>query len=413
MPFILTCDHCQAKLRTAAEVVAGRVVTCPKCGDQFEARSDNQREEGKAAPTWEVVEDDPPPRRSASRREWEEDDDELVRRRSRDDDWDEDDDRPRRRENRESRGKSGRSKLALWIGGGAAVLLLIGVGVYFATRGGSSGVTADRQGARAAEEVDARPKRELPPELFAFWPGEPYWITFSDHTFAPETDATAKVTLTDQAKALGLSADQVMHSVNYSGLMASGRVVGYSLRGPIDLRQNATRAKWKELKTPMGAVFQGTSSTDQPFQAFQPKPNIVVILQPSTSLVYAATDTKLAEEMMKRGSGDKSIPAALWELMHEVSTFPRVSGKVCGKDEEFMRIDAKYRVDGYARSPTQTEELTCWEFPSPDEAKRAEVAQKQVNNQTGTGSRPGREVRYWIKGNRLYRLIREQQAEKK
>src|SRR2546421_250363 len=154
MPYLITCDHCGTSLRTRACRPAGDVIDCPKCGDRFEVRAGNKREEAPTA-AWEVVGDEGPanlPKKTAHR-----DDDE--------------DDRPRRR-----RRSSGGGRLPVWIGLAVGGALLVGVGLFFLLRGSDGGPPAE-----VAKALAGRPKGDLPKELFAYWSPEQTPINYTDN----------------------------------------------------------------------------------------------------------------------------------------------------------------------------------------------------------------------------------------
>ena len=44
MPYVITCDHCQARMRSPAKVPVGRTVKCPKCSNPVTVSTANQAE---------------------------------------------------------------------------------------------------------------------------------------------------------------------------------------------------------------------------------------------------------------------------------------------------------------------------------------------------------------------------------
>ncbi len=429
MPFIVTCDHCRAKLRTAARLADGRSVDCAKCGAAFVIRADNQRDEAApaAGPGWEVVEDEPAPaakpparrraaaevaedddrprkkarpagnedeendrprKKAAARRDEDDEDRPRRSRRARDDEDDEDDedDRPRKR--------AGRGRVYWWVGGGLAAALLVGAGLFFLLRK-PSGPDAEVEQALAT-----RPKRELPKDLFAYWPGEQHTLEYADLT-APG----ASPFVGDGAKALGLTPDQVGRRLYCSARAASGeKVEVYGLKAAFDLPAAARANGFEAVKVAGGTVFR-TSRV----QVFQPSPTVVVACdQGFAGFDVKDPPTQKTEELMRRGPGDTKVPDGLWELLQEVSGFPAFSGSIPRAGDDLLPVKARFHVSGSGRTAdgAESESLTCDAYASPEEAKRAEAARRQLEERLAekfpNQKDRRKDARTWVQDNRVY-----------
>jgi hypothetical protein len=164
MPIVVTCPSCPTKL-SAPDSAAGKAVRCPKCGATAPVPALLPAEEvpvvegnltppkPKPKPVLAEAEEDEAPRKKPRRDEGEDadeaprkkarrDEDEeeerprKKRRRYADDDDDYDFDQPRRKR-RPSRSAGGGAMLAVIIVGGLALLIGVGVGIYFLAGKGS------------------------------------------------------------------------------------------------------------------------------------------------------------------------------------------------------------------------------------------------------------------------------------
>lgn len=150
MPLSLTCPECNSTLRLSQAVTPGKKVKCPRCSEVFAAPTDDAQAlrsgESKRRPTVAPDDDlDEAPRK--------------LRRPRDDDDFDDPDDRPRRKvgartardfdddddfddapsRSRRPAKKSGKGlMIGLAVGGGVAVIAIIGVVLYLVLGGGGS-----------------------------------------------------------------------------------------------------------------------------------------------------------------------------------------------------------------------------------------------------------------------------------
>jgi hypothetical protein len=174
---IVTCPECEQKLRMNAPVPAGKRVKCPKCAalftpageDEEEAPSprtavmpprpgrskadpdEDDRPRKRPARQEDDEEEEAPRARSRPRREDDDEEDAPRPRSRRRDDDEEEDDRPRRKR----KPAKGGNALLLWggIGGGVALVCLLGCGglLFFLYSVGSGAVA--KQEAALKEEV--------------------------------------------------------------------------------------------------------------------------------------------------------------------------------------------------------------------------------------------------------------------
>jgi hypothetical protein len=414
MPFLLTCDHCGAKLRTTNAVAMGRQVGCPKCKKSFVVSATNCQEEGAPkpfAPAWEVLEEEPASAPEAvdknkaglARKKLElaeEEDGRPPRRKHRNDDVDDEDDRPRRKKSSKN-ARTSSNRVALIAGGGILLVALIGAGVYFVTRGtrSSSGSGSDG-GSLAGNEsrLNTRPKREIPKELFVYFPSVEYRFGFTDYT----AGAGGPAYVNEEARELGLKPEMIAQCANYGERGAGNTLDVYALGKRFDLAKAAETAKWDELKVTGAMAYRKPKTSTA---VFQPKPSIVVVLKRSFIQV---PDTKLLQELINRKQEDSKVPDVFWSLIQEVSGSDHISGYQLRRGDEFVSFDAKFRVDGGTDTELHHEGLTCWECANAQEAKRGEEEFKRMEKSL---SLPKSE--FSVVGKRLYRLIRSPKKDKK
>ena len=124
---ITKCDECGAAIRISNLSLAGKTIKCPKCDEPvvLPRLDDDDELVPISLRQVAVVDDDedaPRPRKRSRKRDQDDDDDDTPRPRK----------RKARRDEQDS--ERGNSKVWLFVGIGAAVLILAGVGIFLATQ---------------------------------------------------------------------------------------------------------------------------------------------------------------------------------------------------------------------------------------------------------------------------------------
>lgn len=360
MPFLITCLHCQARLRAAAALPVGRSLKCPKCSESFTIDEENQQEVSSSSENQPVA----PAKRSAEkvepkskgRREEEE----------RDDDYGEED-RPRKKSNSGGKGKkklqsSSNLKLSLFIGGGIVVVLVIGIGIFFALREGekkdfSTQANATQDGNKTSGEGKtsngrkrdpnlpqepainpARPKRPLPKDLFAYYPGNEFSISYFDPRLNAELEGDEGFSRFLECDALGFEPDKIIHHIRFDSHLDEN--AKYALPYFIEALEVETDINLDELKNkrlytikthPMGNIkiyeitweFRGS-----PFYVIFPKPKQILVLHPNNSnpdFTEAKVKLEVAQDVLARVAKGNKIDDGFWSMIEEVSGYPRIS----------------------------------------------------------------------------------------
>jgi hypothetical protein len=381
MPYLITCDHCGTGLRTRTRRAVGDVIDCPKCGDRFEVRADNQRKEAGG--------EGPAAKKAARQVESDEDEDRPRRRRRRDEDEDYDD-RPRRTK---------RGRLYLCIGLGVTGALLVGVGLFFLLRGSGSGPPPE-----AAKALKNRPKRDLPKDLFAYWPGEQFQIHYTDYTAGgnPPSPSVGPVT-----RQLGVTGDHVVRSLSMNDQGGGTVTVSvYELRGSFDLRAATARGKWDAIPVGGGTVYRSGGS-DNRTQVIQPKPNVLIILGYT---MYADRDTALAADLLRLGS-DNRIPPEMWDAMKEVSGYPQIHAAAGLPGDPMLGKHNKYMATGRGWELDQ-EYFTCYVHANAALAKEIERVHHQIMDAMAKTMPEQRDrlrgYHVWRTDNRIYVLAKSE-----
>lgn len=450
MPFVLTCDSCEAKLRTQAAPAVGKRVKCPKCAEQFVVSDENCEEVGAPKPAVaEASEDDTPPPRAKTAKskpapapEPDESDDEqeeespAPRKKAKARRDEEEDERPRNRKGaKKAKGGSG-GKIALLIGGGVLLLLVLGVGGYFALRkpretassgGGNNTDNKVPQDGKtppdgkippdgpapvtppAGNQLFSVPTRKLPKDLFAYWPSEQYkFIQFTDATI-PKPDGQLNASLLIAGgwqKELGVKPEQIAQAVRFA-VQASNinDVVSlYEIKTAFDLAEGSKGSRWA------ATTIQGRVAYKHPSRsllACQVKPNLILF----SELPDAAANVKRVEELLTRTPTDYKFPADVWAAIEQVSSYDAVIVTLGGE----FRIQTgakplKFSVSGDYRSAAYSELAYCYEFTSAADAEQAEAGYKVLDEIVAKENKnvPGITVKYEIVGTRLYRVYRKQ-----
>ncbi len=123
----IECPACSARMN-APDTAIGKRIKCPKCAEAFVV------EEPEADEGFEVIEE-PVRAKPKSRAVVVVDDD--------DEEDDDEDERPKKKARKGKKKPAASQPIGLWIGAGVVALLLIGGGVFFATRGSSGGNVKD------------------------------------------------------------------------------------------------------------------------------------------------------------------------------------------------------------------------------------------------------------------------------
>ncbi len=121
----------------APDTAIGKRIKCPKCAEAFVV------DEPDADEGFEVIEEAvraKPKRRAVA----------VV---DDDDDEEEEDERPKKKARKGKKKPAAIQPIGLWIGAGVVALLLIGGGLFFATRGGKSGTTSSATSGATEKEI--------------------------------------------------------------------------------------------------------------------------------------------------------------------------------------------------------------------------------------------------------------------
>lgn len=414
MPFLITCDHCQARMRAPAKVPSGKTVKCPKCTQPFVVSDENQVEaSGTTQPVTRPTAVEPPPKPVAPPKPAPKFEEPVFVAELRKDPVDEEIEPVSRRASARELAKAKSKRLKWFIGGGLAIafvmFLMCGGGIYLAVSGvgkrlvlGANPKSAAASMPDPSEAVAAgytpRPARNLPKDLFLYYPAAGYEVDFTDYEAKygyPEFVPIGRpiedplVPVADMNQKVIFTASQNPASVD--------RVVVNYLSKPFDMAAAATKLRMKSEKLPGGTLYRGAGAWT--IQVFQPKPDIVVTLYPRD-----AASSTAAADLMSRQPGKNYLPDDMWMYMQEVGGYTKFSVKP-EKIEPDDEDPVLYQLDGFALTKPFIEDLKIEVYKTEAAAKKETAkANKQLADIRGRPNfAPELDVtRFWSKGNQFY-----------
>jgi hypothetical protein len=299
--------------------------------------------------------------------------------------------------------------MPLLIGAGVLLLLLVGVAVYFATRGsdesssggagGGDGTGGTGSSLVSASKIGIRPKRELPRHVFAYVPTARHSVELTTHT-GPYAHLRRPLEL-DEMRELAVPEEQITHVLRCSA--AGGLVYVYATKNPTDLAKTARAKKWTEQRVASGTTFYRPVPPErQVLVAIQPGPNVLVFVGRKAD---KSLNTELIEELFRRTAADNPLPRELWGLLEEVSGYNLIVGGVSMPGDETVKVDGRFCARGKLSTDTHDEHLSLWACETSAEATRFEAEFKKWDAEHIARSKwTPPEMRYEVVGARLYRL---------
>lgn len=292
--------------------------------------------------------------------------------------------------------------MPLLITGRRAVVLLAGVFALSAGCGKPAGTGGDGPGGASAtgddQEVPHRAPRDLPAEVFTFYPGEPHRIEYWDYDLEPASRPKGD----RQAERIGLPVTSIRQWAEYKrGDFQTEQVGVYLFGEAFDL---AAAAGGKGFRPGGPADRPVYRSHNDDVACFQPSAKAVVVVR--TNPGDRLGENRVLADLAARRPVTVTFPADLRAAIREVSGYAHIHASVSAPEDQRWSVKHIYHVNGTTVSATEVEDLICEVYKTPDDSRKARQDHAKWNRNAAQLSKTSNapEMKYWYRENMLIRL---------